>query len=200
MIDNKQRASLKVSLLPLVILVGLILGAGYFLLKDEVKLPKFNKGPTIQRMEGFPTVIYRDKDVEMEKARKVITNDQELAEFLNFIDKTGLLTVKEKVDFNKNVVIAVSTETNEEIGHKVKIKKVYEDKEKRKILIEFEETNPDDDCEMEKDNNIAVDMVMLSKTDWRVDFEKVTKAVECEKKDDSMDNTQEETIPPSPTE
>lgn len=176
--NDRQNAYLKVSLLPLVILVGLIFGASYFLLKGEVKLPKFNKGPTIQRMEGFPTVIYTDKEIQ--KTRKVITNEQELAEFLNLVDETGILTTKEKIDFEKNVVIAVATETNEEIGHKMKIKRVYEDREKKKILIEFEEVDPDSDCQMEIDNNIAVDMVMLSKTDWKIDFEKVTKVIECE--------------------
>ena len=185
--NYKQNAYLKVSLLPLLVLVGLIFGAGYFLLQGDVKLPKFNKGPTIQRMEGFPTVIYTDKEIQ--KTRKVITNEQELAEFLNLVDETGILTTKEKIDFEKNVVIAVATETNEETGHKMKIKKVYEDREKKKILIEFEEVDPDGDCQMEIDNNIAVDMVMLSKTDWRIDFEKVTKVIEC---DDPVKNESSE--------
>lgn len=182
---DKQNAYLKVSLLPLVILIGLIFGAGYFLLQGEVEFPKFNKGPTIQRMEGFPTVIYTDKEIQ--KVRKVITNEQELAEFLNLVDETGILTTKEQIDFEKNVVIAVATETNEETGHELKIKKVYEDREKKKILIEFEEVDPNGDCNMEIDKNIAVDMVMLSKTDWRIDFEKVTKAIECEEPENTDD-------------
>lgn len=195
--NDRQNAYLKVSLLPLVILVGLIFGAGYFLLQGEVKLPKFNKGPTIQRMEGFPTVIYTDKEIE--KARKVITNEQELAEFLNLVDETGILTTKEKIDFEKNVVIAVATETNEETGHKLKIKKVYEDREKKKILVEFEEVDPDSDCQMEIDKNIAVDMVMLSKTDWRIDFERITKVIECEDPDntDDIDKINSEAIIPT---
>jgi len=188
---NKQEAFLRVSLLPLLVLVALILGAGYFLLKDEIKLPSLGKKPTIQRLEGFPTVIYTDKQIE--KTRKVITSEQELAEFLNLIDETGILTVKEKVDFEKNVVVAVSTETNEETGHKIKIRKVYEDKVKDKILIEFEEVNPEDDCKMEIDNNIAVDLVMLSKTDAKVDFEKVTKVIECEDSESDNENTDEST-------
>ncbi len=183
---NRQEAFLRVSLLPLLVLIGLIFGAGYFLLKDEIKLPSLRKNPTIQRLEGFPTVIYTDKQIE--KTRKVITNDQELAEFLNLIDETGILTVKEEVNFDKNVVIAISTETNEETGHKIKVKKVYEDIDRDKILIEFEEVDPEDDCKMELDSNIAVDLVMLSKTDSRIDFEKITKVIECEKEEEENDN------------
>jgi len=183
---NKQEAFLRVSLLPLLVLVALILGAGYFLLKDEIKLPSLGKKPTIQRLEGFPTVIYTDKQIE--KIRKVITNEQELAEFLNLIDETGILTVKENVDFEKNVVIAISTETNQEIGHKVKVKKVYEDVDKDKILVEFEEVDPKDECNMEIDPNVAVDLVMLSKTDTRIDFEKITKVIECDDKEKESEN------------
>ncbi len=175
---NKQKASLKVSLIPLVILIGLILGAGYFLLQGEIKLPKFNKGPTIQRLGGFPTVIYGEK--QMEKERIVITSEQELDEFLNLIDESGILNVKEDINFEKNVVLAVSSSTNDEVGCKIKIRRVYEDKEDEKIIVLFEEIRPGDSCEIEFDKNIAVDMVMLSKTDWEIDFEKVTKIVECE--------------------
>jgi hypothetical protein len=189
--DKKQRASLKVSLFPVVLLTGLILGIGYFLLSEEISLPKFNKGPTIQRLEGFPTVIYSDR--ELEKERRVITNEQELSEFLNFIDETGLLDVKENINFEKNVVVAVSTDSNEEVGHKIKIDEVYEDKEENEILVQFEETKPGDSCEPEYDRNIAVDMVLLSKTDMEIDFEKITKVIECEEKEnENEDETSEE--------
>ncbi len=181
MINDTQRASLKVSLIPIVILIGLIIGAGYFLLQGEINLPKFNKGPTIQRIEGFPTVIYTDN--EMEKERKVITSEQELNEFLNQIDGTGLLTVREKINFEKSVVLAVVSGTNNDIGHKIKIRKVYEDKEENEIRVEFEETNPEDDCKMELDKNITVDMVILSGTGWDIEFDKITKVIECEEED-----------------
>ena len=67
-------------------------------------------------------------------------------------------------------------------------KKVYEDIDRDKILIEFEEVDPEDDCKMELDSNIAVDLVMLSKTDSRIDFEKITKVIECEKEEEENDN------------
>jgi hypothetical protein len=190
MIDNKQRAALKVSLFPIVLLIGLILGIGYFLLQGEITLPKLNRGPTIQRIEGFPTVIYSDR--EMEKERRVIRSEEELSEFLNYVDETGLLDVEEKINFDKNVVIAVSTDTKEEVGHRIKIDEVYEDKEENEILIQFNEIKPGDTCEPEYDRNIAVDMVILSNTDMEIDFEKITKVVECEDKDEDGDNNEGE--------
>ena len=33
---------------------------------------------------------------------------------------------------------------------------------------------------MEKDKNIAVDMVILSKTNYRIDFDKITKVIMCD--------------------
>ncbi len=46
---------------------------------------------------------------------------------------------------------------------------------------------------MEIDKNIAVDLVMLSKTDAKVDFEKVTKVIECEDSESDNENTDEST-------
>ena len=188
--NNKQKASLRISLLPIVILVGVILGVGYFLLKGEINLPKSDNTLTIQRIEGFPTVIYTDKVIE--KQRRVIKNDQELTEFLNLIDETGLLTVKEQINFDKDMVLAVSTETNDETEHKLKIKKVYEDKKEKRLLVEVEETNPEEECQVEMDKNIAVDMVIVSKTDWEIKFEKITKAIQCdEKQEQEIDQSTE---------
>ena len=176
--ENKERASLKVSLIPIVILVGLILGAGFFLLKDEIQLPKFNKGPTIQRLEGFPTVIYTQND--MVKQRKVISNDQELDEFLNFVDKSGMLQMREKINFDKDVVLAVSSDSHDEVGRKIKITKVYEDKKNKELKVIVEETKPGETCSPEVDKNITVDMVKISKTDWEISFDRVTKVKECQ--------------------
>ena len=178
MLENKQRASLKVSLIPLVVIVFLILGIGYFLLQGEITLPKLRKGPTIQRLEGFPTVIYTQED--MKKQRRVIRNEQELDEFLNFVDKSGLLQMRESVNFEKEIILAVSSDTNEEVGRKIKIKKVYEDKEEKEIKVIIEETKPGETCTPEMDRNVTVDMVKLSKTDWEISFDRVTKVEECD--------------------
>lgn len=177
-IKNKQRAELRVSLIPLVILIGLILGAGYFLLQGEITLPKFNKGPTIRRLAGFPTVVNTDK--VLEKQRWVVKSDTELNEFLNLVDSSGLLQLKDKVNFEKEFILAVSSGTNEESGHKIKIREVYEDTKSKKIIVQVEETELGDSCTKELSKNIAVDMVSLSKTDWQIKFDKIIKNEECD--------------------
>lgn len=174
---NKQKAALKVSLIPLVILILIILGVGYFLLQGEITLPKFNRGPTLRRLEGFSTVIYSDRVVD--KQRKIIKSEQELNEFLNFVDPSGLLQLKDKINFEKEFIIAVTSSTNNESDHKIKIRKVYEDKEAKKIIVLVEETNPGETCKIALDKNITLDMVALSKTDWQIKFDKVTKVEEC---------------------
>ncbi|MFZ2664381.1 MAG: hypothetical protein WAX66_03395 [Patescibacteria group bacterium] len=175
--QDKQKAELRVSLIPLVILVGLILGAGYFLLQGEITLPKFSKGPTIRRLGGFPAVV--DTEKVLEKQRWVIKSEEELSQFLNLVDSTGLLELKDKVNFEKEFILAVSSGTNEETGHKIKIRKVYGDSKSKKIIVQVEETEQGDSCSKELSKNIAVDMVSLSKTDWQIKFDKVIKNEEC---------------------
>lgn len=174
---EKQKAILNVSLIPLAIILLLILGVGSFLLKDEVKLPNFNKEPTITRLADYPTTVATTK--KMEKQRKVITSNDQLNEFLNSIDENGLLKVQEKIDFDKDIVIAAVTDTNEYKGVKLKIRKVYEDKAKKKLLVLIEETVPGEKCTPEPGMNVAVDIITLSKTDWNISFDKVTKTLEC---------------------
>jgi hypothetical protein len=176
--QDKQRAELRVSLIPLVILIGLILSAGYFLLQGEITLPKFNKGPTIKRLVGFPAVVGTDKILE--KQRWVIKSDEELNQFLNLVDSSGLLALKDKVNFEKEFILAVSSGTNEETGNKIKIKKVYEEAKSKRIIVLVEETEQGQTCEKELTKNVAVDMVSLSKTDWQIKFDKIIKNEECE--------------------
>ena len=173
-----QKAELRVSLIPLVILIGLILGAGYFLLQGEIILPKFNKGPTIKRLEGFPTIATIDKVIE--KQRRVIKSEEELNEFLNLVDSNGLLQLKDDVNFEKELILAVSSATNDETGHRIKIRKVYEDSKSKKIIVQVEETEQGDTCKKEPSSNIAIDMVSLSKTDWQIKFDKIIKNEECD--------------------
>ncbi len=176
-INNKQRAELRVSLIPLVILIGLILGAGYFLLQGEITLPKFNRGPTIKRLVGFPAVVNTDK--VLEKQRWVVKSDDQLNQFLNLVDSSGLLQLKDKVNFEKEFILAVSSETNNESGHKIKIRKVYEDAKAKKIIVQVEETGLGDSCEKDLSKNVTVDMVSLSKTDWQIKFDRIIKVEEC---------------------
>lgn len=174
---NNQKANLRISLIPLVVIIGLILGAGYLLLAGDIKLPKFNNGPQFRRVDGFPTVIYTDKIIE--KQRLVIKSEEELTNFLNAIDPTGLLEVRETINFNKEYLVAATTETEQETNHMVRIKKIYEDKEKGTILVSLRETEAGDTCEVEMDPNVAVDIVAISKTETPIDFERVKQVEEC---------------------
>jgi len=169
---------LKLSLMPLIVLIILILGAGYFLLQGEIDLPKFNKGPTIRRLEGFPTLVYTQEEIE--KKRLVITNETELNTFLNDVDKTGLLEFRDSINFDKEVLLAVSSETNSQTEHKIKIKKVYENEEENKLIVIIEEIEPGETCATEPDSNVTVDVVALTKTDMEIAFDRVKKVEECD--------------------
>ncbi|RJR27125.1 hypothetical protein C4561_03100 [candidate division WWE3 bacterium] len=188
MTDKKQ--FIYISLLPLVIIVLLIFGAGYFLLADEIKLPKFNKGTQIRRLENFPTIIYTEEGKQYEKQRRVIKSEEELNDFLNYIDPAGLVTLKETVDFNKEYVIGVATEVEDPETHAIKIKKVYEDKDKKSLLIALHETFPRENCTVEVSPHIAVDMVAINKTDWSIDFERVKEEEPCEEENDEATDEQ----------
>jgi hypothetical protein len=175
---DKQNTTLNMSLVPLFLLIALILGAGYFLVQGEIKLPKFNRGPQIRRLEGFPTIVYTDR--QLEKQREIIKSEEELNEFLNYVDESGLVTVKEKIDFDKEYVLGVSTETEKETGHRIKVRKVYEDKEDNTLLVHLEEIEAGDGCEIENDPNTAVDIVAISRTDRQIDFDRIKKVKNCD--------------------
>ena len=178
--NDKEKAQLNVSLIPLVIIVGLIFGAGYFLLKDEVSLPKFNRGPTMRRLEGFSTLVYVDDDFEIERKKLVIKNQEELSEFLNAIDKSGLLELKENIDFSKEMILAVNSTVHEETGHRTKIDRIYEDATESRLIVLVEEKEAGDTCDEDPDRNITLDIVALSKTDLDITFDRVKKVEECE--------------------
>ncbi|OGC75397.1 hypothetical protein A2425_03990 [candidate division WWE3 bacterium RIFOXYC1_FULL_42_17] len=186
---NKTKTTLNMSLIPLVVIVVLMIGAGYFLLQGEIKLPGFNKGTQIRRLDGFPTVI--TTEMPLEKQRKVIKSPEELAEFLNYIDPTGLTEVRDSVNFDREYLLAVSSDLQDETGHKMRIKKVYEDKNTKHLLVLIEETDKGDNCEVEVEGNITSDVVAISKTDYEISFDRVKKVENCEK---------EETTEETPTE
>jgi hypothetical protein len=175
---NKQSTVLNMSLLPLGILIVLILGVGYFLLKGEIKLPKFNQGPQIRRLEGFPTTVSTIK--EMEKQRKVLKSEAELDQFLNEIDPNGTLIVKSNITWDKEFVIAVTTSLNPESGHRIKIRKVYENKPDKSLQVSLDETEKGQYCEVDNEKNIAVDLAVISKTTWDINFDRTKTIEECE--------------------
>ncbi|MFH1648669.1 MAG: hypothetical protein ABIA11_03010 [Patescibacteria group bacterium] len=178
--NEKEKAQLNVSLIPLVIIVGLIFGAGYFLLKDEISLPKFNRGPTMRRLEGFSTLVYVDDDFELERKKVVIKNQDELNEFLNAIDKSGLLELRESINFDKEIILAVNSEVHEETGHRTKIDRIYEDSTENRLIVLLEEKEAGDKCNEDPDRNVTLDIVALSKTDLDITFDRVKKVEECE--------------------
>lgn len=189
---TKQHTTLNMSLLPLGIILVLIIGVGYFLLQGEIQLPKFNKGPQIGRLENFPTVVDTTKVIE--KTRKVIKSEAELDEFLNSIDTNNQLVVKEKINWDKQIVIAITSNTNDESGHKIKVAKAYENKTQKELLIKVVETEKGDGCDVEKGMNVAVDLVTLTKTEYSIDFERELKVEQCEST--SSDNS-DTTLPTS---
>lgn len=176
---SKQKTILNMSLIPLVIIILLILGTGYFLLEGEIKLPKFKRGPQIRRLDPFPTVVYTEKPIE--KQRRVIKSEKELNEFLNYIDETGLLTLKEKVNFEKEFVIGVSTDTNDQTDNSLRVKKVYEDQPKSQLIVSVKEEVPGENCEVTNDKNVAVDLVAISKTEYNITFDRVKSIKECKR-------------------
>jgi len=179
----------QMNLLPVALLILLIIGAGYLLLKGEVKLPDFfNTEPQVRRLNGFPTVLYTSE--KLEKQRLVIKTQEDLQAFLQTVDKTGILQLQEKVDFSKEYLLGVSSETVDFTGSTMKIRKVYQDKENKKLIVELRQTLNDEECpDIEKDPNIAVDVVAINKTDWGIEFELVKDKKTCEKDDSSSESS-----------
>lgn len=195
---NKQTGF--IGLIPVFLIILLILGAGYFLLRDEIKhLFKEDKTASVRRIKGYPTTV--ETDQEIEKQRKIIKSEAELNEFLNYIDKSGLLAVGETIDFNREYLIGVSSSTYSEKGHKVRVKKVYENKEEKSLLVSIEYADPAENClegasldtagevtmspteepeEPTIEKNVVVDIVAINKTDWEINFERLKQTLPCD--------------------
>jgi hypothetical protein len=166
----KKTNTLYMSLLPVVLLLVLIAGAGYFLLKDDIKLPKFfNNEPQLRRLQDFPTVVNTTQIVE--KQRAVIKSQDELIAFLKTVDPSGNLALGEKINFDKEYLVGVSakTATGGEIA--MKIRKLYENKTAKELLVSIKETDPQGACVVQGGSSIPVDLVAISKTDYSIKFE-----------------------------
>lgn len=168
---SKKPQILYISLLPVVLLVVLALGAGYFLMKDDLKLPSFSKEPEVRRLEGFPTIIYTDQEID--KQREVIKDQESLEKFLKTADPTGNLALGEKINFEKEYLLGVTSPTQDEAGHEIKVKKLYEDKKEGSLLVSIRQTDNPESCEVVLQKNVAVDLVAISKTDYNIEFEVV---------------------------
>ena len=170
------RGNIKISVLPLFILIAIVL-AVYFLFLGDTEVINFDRSPELRRLNGFPTTVYSESDFD--KKRLVIKSQEELTEFLNEVDESGYVIVREEIDFNKEWLLAVSTKTYDREGYSIKIRKLYEDKDNNTLLVSLRETEPGDSCEVEENKSGAVDLVAISHTDLNIEFERVKQVVEC---------------------
>jgi len=184
---DTQSKSIKmyINILPLLIMVLLIAGAGYLLFGQDIKLPKKeDKLTKITRIQGFPARIPVDDN--REKIRKVITSKEELTDFLTKVDPQGSLELTEEPDFSRYVVVASSTETLQGKLNSYRIKRIVKDIEDKELTVEQELILPMEECpnketeEEKASKSIIVDLIMLNKTDWKIDFDLLKKELPCE--------------------
>jgi len=173
-----KSVKLYANVIPIIIILLLIGGAGYFLFGQDLEIPIEDRKTQITRVEGFPRMIYVSED--REKVRKVITSEEELNEFLSEVDKNDELTLNTNINFNKHYLVGAATKTLEGENHEFKIKKIYKDTDDKTLTIVQERVDPDDECRLEDGKNIWVDIAQINKTDWNIDFELVKKILPCE--------------------
>jgi len=173
-----KSVKLYVNVIPIIIILLLIGGAGYFLFGQDLEIPIEDRKTQITRVEGFPKMIYVNED--REKIRKVITSEEELNEFLNEVDKNRELALNTNINFNRHYLMCTATKTLEGENHTFKIKKIYKDTDDKTLTVVQERTDPDEGCKLEGGRNIWVDIVQINKTDWNIDFELVKKILPCE--------------------
>jgi len=165
--------------LPLIILLGLIVGAGYFLLQGDLNFsflkPKSNV--EVRRLDDYPITVATEQDIR--KIQRVIKSEEELIDFLAAIDKSNALTVNEKIDFDKEYLIGVTSKTLKKDSNEFKIRKVYIDKEKGGLLVSARLKKPGDDCMVKEEMNMIVDIVAISKTDKEVQYETLIETFTC---------------------
>lgn len=170
---NKKIYKLNISLVPLLVVIALGVGA-YYIIRNSGSFSE----PKVKRLNGFPNTAVTNETLE--KQRRVIKSEDELADFLNYIDKSGYLTVREDINFKTDWVLGISTETFNETGHSIKVRKLYEDKEDGSVLVSLREMVPGANCKVELHKNVAMDLVVISKTKLAIEFERVKQVQECE--------------------
>lgn len=177
---TKSKSSM--NLVPVILIFVLILGAGYLLLKDALKLPWFRNDNTVEitRLEGFPRAWETQKTIE--KARRVIKSEQELKGFFAYADITddaSLNAILSKVNFDKEFLLGVTSDTQEETEGLIRIKRVEVDKAKKKLDVRIIQYKPDTTCVPEIKSNILVDIVKISKSDNEISFDVVKESRSC---------------------
>jgi len=178
MSKNEQKL-LSMSFLPIILILILIFGAGFLLIEGEVKLPWMRNDNTLEvrRLEGFPTTVWTKEPLT--KQRVVIKSQKELETFLRNSDPEGNLALGEKIDFENEYLLGVSSETEETEGNDLKVKKVYIDKDLNTLKVSIRQYKPGDTCTYDIDPNAPVDLVAIGKTDSKIEFETVKETQEC---------------------
>lgn len=165
--------------LPVLIVLGLILGAGYFLLGGDFSFP-FNEPDTtveVRRLEEFPINVPLTNKIE--KIQTVIKSEKELIAFMAAIDKSNTLSISEKINFDKEYLIGVSSKSFDTGGYEFKIRKIYIDQEKNILLVSSKTIKPGDACIVTQELNTIVDIVAISKTDKVFEFENLIETRTC---------------------
>jgi hypothetical protein len=177
---TKSKSSM--NFVPVILIFVLILGAGYLLLKDTLKLPWFRNDNTVEitRLEGFPRAWETQNSIK--KSRRVIKNETELKEFFAYadmVDETSFNTILSKVNFDKEFLLGVTSDTQEETEGLIRVKKVEIDKVKQKLFVKVIQYKPDTTCVPEVKSNVLIDIVKISKSDNEINFDVVKENRSC---------------------
>lgn len=177
MTKNKS-LKLNISIIPVIIILLVIAGGVYFFSKGEIPFLEEDDGKIeTSRLEGFPLIV--DTPNIVDKQRAIITSEEELNAFLETFDTYNSVAIQENIDFEKDMLIGVSSKTLDTSGYRLKIQKIIEDPENGGLLVSAELEEPGDTCEVEEYPNVAVDIIKMEKTDKPIDFERFKKEVEC---------------------
>ncbi len=191
---SDQRGS-TLNLLPVLILIAIAGGAGYYLMQGELKLPKLVREPSVRRLADFPTSVEIASPKDLEKQRVVIKSQAELQEFFAHVDENGELALEEKIDFDREYLLGISSSLREKAQGKIKVKKIYADRQDQSYLVVVERTERSDEClDLEYQDNVLVDLVAIDQTDWDIDFEMVKKEHNRCKKAGESEEPEDEVI------
>lgn len=190
---TKSKAS-TANFLPIIAIAILIAAAGFLLTMDDLELPWMPSDKvTATHLVNFPREVPTLQ--ELEKDRKVLKSQDELENYLKTIDPTGSTRVEEDIDFNRYFVVAANTETLTEDGYKMKIRRIYEDKEENELKVMILLTEPGDTCETQEVTNVVVDMVKVRKTDMNFSFGREKQTKECGDKEPESESENKESTP-----
>jgi hypothetical protein len=164
-------------LIPAVIIIVLVVVLGVVLMKENI-LDFFKPYPyAMTRIEGFPTTIASSKKIE--KQRAIINSKEEFDNLVkNIVDDANKIKMP-NVDFAKNRLLVVTTNTNDTKGFSIKVKSILKNTEQNKLDAVIQISKPGETCQNPEESNIAIDMVILEKNNGDVTFDKEEKTVEC---------------------